>query len=101
MTTVQAGFAKDLAINKMKGIKIGDVDILVANIEGNFFAIRNKCTHMGCHLTGGSISGNNVICPCHGSTFDLKTGAVVRGPAKEPEPSYKVEVEKGVLQVEI
>jgi nitrite reductase/ring-hydroxylating ferredoxin subunit len=99
MTIVQAGLAKDMANNTTKAIKIGDLEILVANIEGTFFAIRNKCTHRGCQLSRGRISGDHVICPCHGSTFDLKTGEVIKGPAKEPEPSYKVKVENGELQV--
>lgn len=90
-----------MATNTMKAVKAGDIEILVANVGGNFFAIRNKCTHRGCQLTGGRLSGDNVICPCHGSTFNLKTGSVVKGPAKEPEPSYKVKVEDGRLQIEV
>jgi nitrite reductase/ring-hydroxylating ferredoxin subunit len=101
MTVVQAGLAKDLAINTMKAINAGDMEILVANIRGNFLAIRNKCTHRGCRLTNGRISGGTIVCPCHGSTFDLKTGAVVKGPAKEPEPSYMVKVVEGTLQIEL
>jgi nitrite reductase/ring-hydroxylating ferredoxin subunit len=100
-TVVQAGLAKDLAINTMRAINPGDMEILVTNIGENFFAFHNKCTHRGCRPTNGRISGGNIVCPYRGSTFDLKTAAVVKGPAKEPEPSYPVKVVEGALQIEL
>jgi 3-phenylpropionate/trans-cinnamate dioxygenase ferredoxin component len=101
MTIVEAGPAKDLAMGSAKEITAGDREILIANSEGKFYAIGNKCTHRGCKLSNGRLKGDQVICLCHGSTFDLKTGEVVHGPATEPEPSYKVGVRDDNLQVEV
>ncbi|MDD1707177.1 MAG: Rieske (2Fe-2S) protein [Methanoregulaceae archaeon] len=101
MTIVQAGPAKDIMIGTMKAVAAGDMEILVANIEGEFFSIGNKCTHRGCKLSNGRMMGDHIICPCHGSTFDLRTGGVVKGPAKEPEHSYRVKVENDTLLVEV
>jgi 3-phenylpropionate/trans-cinnamate dioxygenase ferredoxin subunit len=101
MTIVEAGPAKDIMSGTMKGIEAGGMEILVANIEGKFFAISNKCTHRGCKLSNGRLKDDHVICPCHGSTFDLRTGDVVKGPAKEPEHSYEVKVENDTILVEV
>lgn len=51
------------------------------------------CTHEGCKLN--EISGENAVCPCHGSTFNVFTGAVDRGPATKPLPSVPVSVSGG------
>lgn len=101
MTFIQAGPVKDMGNNTMKAIKAENKEILVANAGGNFFAIGNTCTHRGCQLSKGKLSGNHVTCPCHGSTFDLMTGLVVKGPAKEPEHSYKVKVENDIVLVDV
>ena len=84
--------AKDIPAGTMAGTRAGGKDILVANVDGQYYAIGNVCTHMGCTVSDGVLNGAYVQCPCHGSTFDVRTGAVVHGPATRPEPSYKVEV---------
>ncbi len=101
MTFVKVGPAKLLPEGTMKEVDAEGHILLVANLGGSWFAIGNICTHMGCHLSQGQIVGQNVICPCHGSTFDLKTGQLVRGPAKRPEPSYLVKVEDGELSIDV
>jgi len=93
MAKVQVGLIKDVAAEGMKGFRAGDKPVLVSNIEGKFYAIGDKCTHRGCSLSKGRKEGDVVTCPCHGYRFNLKTGAVVRGPAENPEPSYPATLE--------
>jgi nitrite reductase/ring-hydroxylating ferredoxin subunit len=69
-------------------------EICVANVEGKYYAIGNRCTHMSCLLSDGTLEGNNVTCPCHGSVFNVETGVVVKGPAKKAEPVFQVKVEE-------
>ncbi len=83
--------AKDILPGTMAGTRAGGKEVLVANVDGKFYAIGNVCTHMGCTVSDGVLSGFTVQCPCHGSMFDVRTGAVVHGPATRPEPSYSVE----------
>jgi nitrite reductase/ring-hydroxylating ferredoxin subunit len=90
---IDIGSTKILEQGKMTGIKKEGKSILVANVNGTYYAIGNVCTHMGCTVSDGSLIGETVQCPCHGSTFNVKTGAVVRGPAQNPEPSYCVRVD--------
>jgi nitrite reductase/ring-hydroxylating ferredoxin subunit len=79
---------------KMIGVEINGKNILIVNLNGKYFAIGNSCTHEGCLLSDGTLNGEKIYCACHGSTFDLRTGAVVKGPAKDPEPSYELKIEK-------
>jgi nitrite reductase/ring-hydroxylating ferredoxin subunit len=48
---------------------------------------------MGCSLANGELKGTTVTCACHGSQFDVTSGAVLRGPARKPVRSYAVQVE--------
>ncbi len=82
-----------LAPGKMTSFETDGKSILVANVGGKFYAIGNICTHMGCRLSEGTLTGEKVQCPCHGSIFDVTNGQVVKGPAKNAEPSFKVRVE--------
>jgi nitrite reductase/ring-hydroxylating ferredoxin subunit len=101
MGKVQVGLAKDVAPGTMKGFKVEGKALVVSNIGGKFSAIVERCTHRGCSLSKGRMEGEVVTCPCHGSRFNLKTGAVVRGPAEEPEPSFPVTVEGDAIWVEV
>lgn len=51
--------------------------ILLTNIDNNFFAVDNTCTHMGGSLADGKLEGKQIICPKHGSIYDVTTGQVV------------------------
>ncbi|HEX7475179.1 MAG TPA: non-heme iron oxygenase ferredoxin subunit [Dehalococcoidales bacterium] len=84
---------KDVPAGQMLGIEHQDQSIVVANVDGKFYAIGNICTHMECMLSDGILTGEKVECPCHGSTFDVRTGAVLKGPADEPEPVFKLTIE--------
>ena len=90
---VKVASTKDVPAGKMIGIENSGQKVVVANVEGSYFAIGNICTHRGCKLSQGTLTGQQVQCPCHGSIFDLKTGAVVKGPASRPEQSFKVKVD--------
>jgi len=71
--------ASDIPVGKMKAVKIGDKDILVANVGGVFYAIADHCTHEGGRLSTGTLEGGVVTCPLHGSRFDVRTGKGVSG----------------------
>jgi nitrite reductase/ring-hydroxylating ferredoxin subunit len=101
MVFIKAGLTDKLAKGTMTGVELSGKKIVLSNLNGTFYAIGNKCTHRGCSLSKGRMEGEHVICPCHSSTFDLKTGEVIRGPAKTPEPSFKVKVENGELMVDL
>jgi nitrite reductase/ring-hydroxylating ferredoxin subunit len=91
--------AEDLSENQMIGVTVDGTEILVANVNGQYHAIGSVCTHEGGPLADGELFGTTVMCPWHGSEFDVETGEVVTPPATENEPAYEVRVEGGEIQV--
>lgn len=80
---------------------VGDKALAVFNIEGQFYAIDDTCTHAGASLAEGPVAGTVVTCPWHGATFDIATGAVLSDPAYEGVKTYTVKVHGDALFVEI
>jgi len=101
MTETTIGIITDIGPSVMKEFKIKELDILVININGEFHAIKNSCSHRGCKLSNGILRGENVLCPCHGSVFNVISGAVVKGPAKEALISYPVLVVDSKITIQI
>ena len=58
----------------MKLVKVNGLHILLVKAQGQIFAIENHCQQMYCGLSGGSLDGYTIICPCHDWHFDLRTG---------------------------
>lgn len=80
---------------------VGEVEILVCNVEGTFYAIEDVCTHDGAPLDQGTLEGSCVVCPRHGATFDVTTGAALTLPAVLPVATYPVTVDGDDLLVEV
>jgi len=91
--------ASELPAGAVKVVKVSGTEVMVANIEGTLYAIANKCTHVGGPLGKGRLNGSVIQCPLHGSKFDVKTGAVVSGPAQRPEPTFQVKVESSAVWI--
>ena len=88
-----------LAPGAYKVVDIDDVEIAVFNVDGDFYALEDVCTHDGEKLTGGPVQGDQVTCPRHGARFCIKTGAVLCPPAYQPVTTFPVRLENGVIQV--
>ena len=73
--------------------------VAVANVAGTYYAVDAACTHRHCSLAEGDLDGTVVTCICHGSQFDVTSGAVRRGPAQAPVRSYPVRVEGTDIQI--
>ena len=101
MTVKKIGLVKDMEFEPVKGVVADGKEILVVNLGKTYTAIGNRCTHMGCRLSGGRIDGETIRCPCHGSMFNVRTGEVVSGPAKKSEPAYTVTVENDELFIDL
>ncbi|MCW4017095.1 MAG: Rieske (2Fe-2S) protein [Candidatus Bathyarchaeota archaeon] len=64
----------ELNEGSMKLVNIEGTPVLLVKVLGEIFAIDNRCPHMGCGFSGGSLDGDVIICPCHDWRFNLKTG---------------------------
>ena len=90
---VRIGSSKDVVDGKMRVFNVAGTPVNVASADGNLYAFDDTCTHTGCSLAKGRLDGSTVTCACHGSQFDITSGAVVRGPAQRPVRSRLVQVE--------
>ncbi len=75
--------------------------IAVFNVDGEFFALDNTCTHRGGPLAEGTISGHEVTCPWHGATYNIKTGEVLGPPANRGVARYGVRVTGPDIEVQV
>jgi 3-phenylpropionate/trans-cinnamate dioxygenase ferredoxin component len=91
----------ELADGDLQAFDVKGIRVAVAGVNGTLYAFDNTCTHLHCSLAEGELAGTVVTCPCHGSQFDVTTGAVLRGPAREPVRSYPVERQDDRLQIEM
>ena len=75
--------------------------ISVARVDNRLYAFDDLCTcaDQACPLSGGLLTGTTLMCQCHGSRFDIATGAVINGPATEPLNVYGVQETGGNLQI--
>jgi 3-phenylpropionate/trans-cinnamate dioxygenase ferredoxin component len=75
--------------------------VSVARVGGGLYAFDDLCTcaDQACPLSGGLLTGTALMCQCHGSRFDVTTGAVVNGPATEPLRRYEVRELDGDVQI--
>ena len=101
MGFIKLASISDAKPNSMMGVTINDKKILLANLNGNFYAIGDVCMHRGCQISKGKLLGETAVCPCHGSTYDLKTGNFVKGPTKKPEPAYELKVENNDILINL
>ncbi len=74
-------------------IEINGMEIVVININGELFAIGDKCTHDGGPLGDGIIEGYQIVCPRHGARFDVRNGRALTLPAVKDTPSYPVKID--------
>ena len=75
---------KDLQEGTMKLVSVEGSPVLLIKQSSQIFAIDNRCPHMGCAFSGGTLDGFLIVCPCHDWRFDLRTGKY------QDEPSFKL-----------
>ena len=90
---------EELALGERRVVGMDDTQIVVFNLDGQYYAIEDVCTHDGGQLTGGTVEGDQIVCPRHGARFCLRTGAALSAPAYEPINTFPVRIENGMVQV--
>lgn len=84
-----------------KKFEFGETAVLIANVDGNYFAVAPECTHWHAPLDEGMICGHTVMCPWHHACFDLKNGKPTEPPALDALETYTVTVQGGDLIVDL
>jgi nitrite reductase/ring-hydroxylating ferredoxin subunit len=84
-----------------KYVEVQSNPIALFNLDGNFYAISNTCTHRGGPLAEGFIAGDEVTCPWHGARFKIPTGEVLGPPAPKSVPQYNLRVQGDDIEIEV
>jgi nitrite reductase/ring-hydroxylating ferredoxin subunit/uncharacterized membrane protein len=90
----------ELRGDELRRVNVNGVPVMLARSQaGEVCALAHTCTHLGGPLAEGSREGDTVACPWHGSRFDIRTGAVVEGPAVFEQPRLEARVREGKIEV--
>ncbi len=90
---VKVAQTDELSPGEMKLIEVGDERILLTNLDGQYHAVSEVCTHAYYALSEGFLEGEEVECALHGSLFNVKSGEVVNPPADQPLTVYPVKID--------
>jgi 3-phenylpropionate/trans-cinnamate dioxygenase ferredoxin subunit len=101
MALIELTKTGEILPGKMKSIVVSGVNLLVANIDGKFYAMDGICSHARGHLADGKLESKIVTCPVHGSRFDVTTGKVVGGPAQNNLRIYILKIDGDNIKVNI
>ena len=105
VTFVKVAKTIDIQVGKMLHVEVDGKEILIANVEGKFYAVSDRCGHENARLSTGTLAGTIVICPFHYSRFDVTTGKLISGPILEGSEVAKIlakvpaEVQKGLTPI--
>jgi cytochrome P450/nitrite reductase/ring-hydroxylating ferredoxin subunit len=97
----EVGAAGDEPAGTLRRVDVGERAVCLARTDDGWLAFDDTCTHEECSLAEGELDGEVVICPCHGSEFDIRTGDVVTPPALDPLPIYEAREDAGALYVRL
>jgi nitrite reductase/ring-hydroxylating ferredoxin subunit len=91
--------ASDVSPGTMTWVALDYERVLIAHVDGEFYALRDACGHRGASLARGTLEGHVVECPLHFARFDVRTGKLLSGPTAADIPTYPVRVEGDTVYV--
>ncbi|MCP5151523.1 MAG: non-heme iron oxygenase ferredoxin subunit [Ectothiorhodospiraceae bacterium] len=80
-------------------VDVDDITVVVFNVDGEFFALEDLCSHDDSDLSSGFLHGDQIECPRHGARFCVRTGAALTPPAYEPVARIATRVHDGIVQI--
>lgn len=98
MSKVQLFLASELEVNEIRQVELDAREpIAIYNLDGEYFATDDTCTHGNASMAEGDIDGSEVYCPFHMGAFDIRTGEATVAPCSVPLKTYEVVIEDGYL----
>ncbi len=91
----------DVPPGKLRGVMAGTQPVVLANVEGDIYALEDQCSHQEFPLSDGELEGSDVLCIHHGARFDACSGRNKALPAIRPVRSFPVDVRDGEVYVEV
>ncbi|MGH2617498.1 MAG: non-heme iron oxygenase ferredoxin subunit [Thermomicrobiales bacterium] len=83
----------DLDPGEVMYVEIGNDPVALINLDGEYFALHDMCTHEDASLSDGEVTGDEIECPMHGGAFEIRTGLPANFPVVVPVETFQVKVE--------
>ena len=93
MEFIKIAETSEIAEGELMPLEIDGEPICLAKVDGTIYAFTDNCTHISGPLSEGDLHGDVLTCPWHGAQFNVRTGKVLRGPARQDILTYPVRVE--------
>ena len=90
---VRVASVSDVSPGSVMLVEVDGDRVALVNVNGELYAVADECSHEACSLSEGDVDGRMLVCPCHGSDFDVTTGEPASPPAYEPIATYAVRVD--------
>ena len=100
-TKIKVAEVSDIPVGEARVYEVDDIPIAICNVDGNFYAIENLCTHDDGPLGDGVLYGTEIECPRHGARFDVTSGEVRKQPAYAPVRTFPLHIENGAIFVDV
>lgn len=91
--------ASELSPGAMTWVALDRKRVLIANVDGCFYALQDSCGHRQAPLSKGTLEGHVIECPLHFARFDVRTGKLLSGPTAADVPTYQVLVDGDTVYV--
>ena len=89
----------ELAAGTMTWVAVDRERVLLANVDGTFYALQDACGHRQAALSRGTLRGHVIECPLHFAEFDVRTGKLLNGPISVDVPTYEVLIDGDIVYV--
>ncbi len=96
---VKVAEASDIPAGRVKVVEVNGKRIALCNVDGEFYAIDDLCTHDDGPLDQGELRGDVIECPRHGARFNVRTGRILALPAVKPLGTYPLKVDGTQIRV--
>ena len=91
---------KKLKEKSLNAVYPKGLPVLLIKKGGKLYAVSNKCAHMACSLSAGSLFGFMLKCPCHDWLYDIRTGEFFNAPGLKL-PVYECKAEDGKVFIKV
>ncbi len=91
----------DLSDGEMIACNVDGVDVLLCRVDGEYYAVSNRCSHAQQVLVTGKLRGHVINCPLHGARFDVRDGRCLAAPASQPIKTFPVTLQGGKVNVTV
>ncbi|MDH5588431.1 MAG: non-heme iron oxygenase ferredoxin subunit [Gemmatimonadota bacterium] len=98
---VRIAATTDCPPGKLLGRMVGKMGVALVNVDGDYYALEDRCSHQDLPLSDGEVDGSTVVCAYHGARFDACTGKNKGLPAVRPVKSFPVEVRGSEVYVDV